>query len=281
MSTEVEWKVMNEDMLWLSHWIMGNNELECGEDFEAVGRFLDEMKTHDGKKGNWSAYSNLADIYVKAELFKKANELYHFFISLYACTSNLSGVKMALCELNDIEELKEMFEEWESICSKYDTSLANVAIRGYLSQGMHEEAELIFANACKKTKGKGSFLEAREMLMVHSLNTRKVDLADNHLGAAVLASKDGEWHPSPATKIAFLKYFEDKKDADGAEKFCKILKCLGYLSCNEYCLLLKTCIAAGKLEPAMRRRLKEKYIEISPELENLLQKVSASELTAP
>ncbi|KAM1061230.1 hypothetical protein FF1_025742 [Malus domestica] len=27
----VEWKVINEDALWLSHWIMGNNELECGE----------------------------------------------------------------------------------------------------------------------------------------------------------------------------------------------------------------------------------------------------------
>ncbi|RXH68401.1 hypothetical protein DVH24_030734 [Malus domestica] len=31
MLGEVEWKVMNEDMLWLSHWILGNNELECGE----------------------------------------------------------------------------------------------------------------------------------------------------------------------------------------------------------------------------------------------------------
>ncbi|KAM0960789.1 hypothetical protein ACFX2C_025786 [Malus domestica] len=27
----VEWKAINEDALWLSHWIMGNNELECGE----------------------------------------------------------------------------------------------------------------------------------------------------------------------------------------------------------------------------------------------------------
>ncbi|KAM2014091.1 hypothetical protein ACFX1T_025723 [Malus domestica] len=182
----------------------------------------------------------------------------------------------ALCKLNDIEGLKEMFEEWESICSKYDMSLANVAIRGYLSQGMHEEAELILSNACKKTKGKGSFLEAREMLMVHALNTRKVDLADSHLGAAVSESKNGEWHPSPDTRIAFLKYFEDKKDVDGAEKFCKILKRLGCLSCNEYCLLLKTYIAAGKSDPAMRQRLKEEHIEISPELEleNLLEKVS-------
>ncbi|XP_048433342.1 disease resistance protein RPV1 isoform X3 [Pyrus x bretschneideri] len=32
LSYVVEWKVMNEDMLWLSHWIMGNNELECGEE---------------------------------------------------------------------------------------------------------------------------------------------------------------------------------------------------------------------------------------------------------
>ncbi|KAM1718344.1 hypothetical protein ACFX11_026065 [Malus domestica] len=283
-------------------------------DFEAVGRVLDEMKTHDGKKAVGRATP--PDIYVKAELFDKADEVlktaeklvkplkrrahYYFLISLYACTSNLSGVKrvwktlrksfptknnesnlvmlQALCKLNDIEGLKEMFEEWESICSKYDMSLANVAIRGYLSQGMHEEAELIFANSCKKTKG--SFLEAWEMLMVHALNTRKVDLADSHLGAAVSESKDGEWHPSPDTKIAFLKYFKDEKDVDGAEKFCKILKRLGCLSCNEYCLLLKTYIAAGKSDPAMHQRLKEEHIEISPELENLLEKVSASELTA-
>ncbi|KAB2612005.1 pentatricopeptide repeat-containing protein [Pyrus ussuriensis x Pyrus communis] len=87
------------------------------------------------------------------------------------------------------------------------------------------------------------------MLMVHALNTRRVDLADSHLGAAVSESKDGEWHPSPDTRIAFLNY-------------------------NEYCLLLKTYIAAGKSDPAMRQRLKEEHTEISPELENLLEKVS-------
>ena len=38
LMNEVRWKVMNEDMLWLSHWIMGNNELECGEEvcFEII-----------------------------------------------------------------------------------------------------------------------------------------------------------------------------------------------------------------------------------------------------
>ncbi|XP_048430327.1 disease resistance protein RPV1-like isoform X2 [Pyrus x bretschneideri] len=43
MWNEVEWKVMNEDMLWLSHWIMGNNELECGEEV-----CLEIMEAQDG-----------------------------------------------------------------------------------------------------------------------------------------------------------------------------------------------------------------------------------------
>ncbi|XP_048430345.1 uncharacterized protein LOC125472679 [Pyrus x bretschneideri] len=41
MLTGFEWKVMNEDMLWLSHWIMGNNELECGE--EVCFKKIDEQ----------------------------------------------------------------------------------------------------------------------------------------------------------------------------------------------------------------------------------------------
>ncbi|KAM0962700.1 hypothetical protein ACFX2I_021799 [Malus domestica] len=101
---------------------------------------------------------------------------------------------------------------------------------------MHEESELVFASVCKETKG--SFMKAREMLMARALNTHKVDLAVGQLGAAVSESKNEEWHPSPDTKIAFLKYFEDEKDVDGAEKFCEILKLLGCLNCNEYYLLL-------------------------------------------
>ncbi|KAB2600675.1 pentatricopeptide repeat-containing protein [Pyrus ussuriensis x Pyrus communis] len=62
-----------------------------------------------------------------------------------------------------------------------------------------------------------------------------------------------ELHPSPYTKVAFLKYFEDEKDVDGADKFCEILKRLGCLSCNEYYLLLKTYIVAGKSDLEMRQ----------------------------
>ncbi|KAM1607408.1 hypothetical protein ACFXTH_028171 [Malus domestica] len=114
---------------------------------------------------------------------------------------------------------------------------------------MHEEAELVFVSACKKTKW--SFMKAREMLMAHALNTCKVNLAISKLGAAILESKNEELHPSLDTIIAFLKYFEDEKDVDGAENFCEILKRLGCLSCNEYYLLLRTYVAAGKSDLEM------------------------------
>ena len=110
-------------------------------------------------------------------------------------------------------------------------SLANVAIRGSLSQGMHEEAKLIFANACKKTKG--SFMKSQAILMAYTLNTSKVDLAISKLEAAVSESKNEELHPSPDTRIAFLKYFEDEKDVDGTKKFCENLKRLGCHGCNK------------------------------------------------
>ncbi|KAM1413481.1 hypothetical protein ACFXTO_026073 [Malus domestica] len=47
---EVEWKEMNEDMLWLSHWIMGNNELECGE----KSLFCNQRAIWFPHKGDWS-----------------------------------------------------------------------------------------------------------------------------------------------------------------------------------------------------------------------------------
>ncbi|CAN6706267.1 unnamed protein product [Malus baccata var. baccata] len=201
------------------------NELEkCSRELRKYQQALESHassyeKAEPGESGSFSARNE--EKHPSGQTQKVWKALKKFF----PAKNNESYLVMlqALCKLNDIEGLKEMFEELESVCSKYDMGLANVAILGYPSQGMHGEAELIFANACKKTKG--------------------------------------------------------QERCYAAEKFCKILKRLGCLSCNEYCLLLKTYIAAGKSDPAMRQRLNEEHIEISPELEILLKKVSASELT--
>jgi len=136
---------------------------------------------------------------------------------------------------------------------------------------MFKEASLVFDTAIKRCEG--PFFAARESFMVYFLKTHQVDLALSHLEAAVSQVKDNEWRPTPATATAFLKYFEAENDVDVAEKFCSILKTFDCLTSNIYHLLLKTYIAAGKLAPEMRQRLKEDHIEISSDLVKLLERV--------
>jgi pentatricopeptide repeat protein len=285
-------------------YILWMNSYASLNDIEGVERVLSE----DENKPNWTTYSNLAAIYIKAGLFEKAEsalkkleeamkppkrEAYHFLISMYAGTNNLGEVNrvwnslksvfprtnnmsylimlQALRKLKDVDGLTNCYKDWESSCSSYDVRLANAVISTYLSQDMYKEAALIFDDAIKRCKG--PFFLAREMFMVYFLKTRQVDLALSHLKAAVSEVEDDEWCPATATAMAFLKYFEGEKDVDGAEEFCRVLKAFNCLTSNIYHLLLKTYIAAGKLAPEMRQRLKEDHIEISSDLENLLQRV--------
>ena len=244
-------------------------------------------------KSVFGTTNNMSNLLVMLQALRKPpkRETYHFLINFYAVTNNLGEVNrvwkslksafqttnnmsylvmlQALCKLKDVDGLTNCYKEWESSCSSYDVSLANVAISAYLSQDMYKEAALIFDDAIKRCKG--PFFLAREMFMVYFLKTRQVDWALSHLKAAVSEVEDEEWCPAPETATAFLEYFEGEKDVDGAEEFCRVLKTFNCLTPNIYHLLLKTYIAAGELAPEMRQRLKEDHIEISVVLENLLE----------
>ncbi|XP_022942939.1 pentatricopeptide repeat-containing protein At1g02370, mitochondrial-like isoform X1 [Cucurbita moschata] len=267
-----------------------------------VEEILEEMKNEDRNKFDWTTFSNLAAIYVKAGQLEKAelalkkveNEIksnkqqdrlaYHFLISLYASTSNRSEVYriwnalksvypmtnnmsylvmlQALSKLKDFEGLKSTYKEWESSCSSFDLRLADVTIGAYLRQDMYEDAALVFEDAIKRSKG--PFFRAREMFMIYFLKFKQVDLALSHLESAISESMDDEWHPSPAMANAFLMYFEEEKDIEGAEDFARILKRFKCLDASAYHLLLKTYAAAGKRAPDMRQRLIEDNIEKFP-----------------
>ncbi|KAJ8748246.1 hypothetical protein K2173_000818 [Erythroxylum novogranatense] len=282
----------------------------CGvlNDFEGVDKVLNEMK--EGNKGNcdWTSYANLASIYVKAGLFDKAESAlkeleaamntrirdpYLFLISLYAGTSNLGEVKRiwnslkssfttttnnsylvmfhALAILKDVEGIRKCFWEWESKCTYYDMRLPTVLIRVYLEQDMSDEAINLFNDSLKKTKG--PFFKARELFMVYFLKNSQMDPALDHLNKAFSEAKESEWQPKQETVNSFFHHFQEEKDVEGAERFSKVLKHHNCLDSNAYSSWLKTYIAAGKLVPEMRERLEEDGIELSPDLENLLEEV--------
>lgn len=287
----------------------------CLNDMEGVERVFDEMMNGNEKVCDWTTYSNLAAVYVKAGLHEKAesalkkleekmgpaNRLgYHYLISLYAGTSNSGEVfrvwnslktyfptinnisylvfLQALAKLNDVDGLRRCFEEWKSSCSSYDTRLANVAIRAYLKNDMLVEAESVFHEAIERSEGPCFW--ARNLFITFFLKQNQVDSALKFLKDAIADVKDNEWHLIHVSLDKFLKYFEEKRDVDGAEELSRMVKMVNHLDSKFYHSLIHIYTAAGKPAPDMRKRMEEDGIEINSEMENLLQMVCPNDLTS-
>lgn len=139
-------------------------------DIKGAERVFEKMKLDTFRKCNWTSYSNLASIYIKAGYQEKAKvalqnvekemgshgreAAYQFLISSYASLSDLDQVHrvwkclkstsriitnrsylillQALGNLSDIKGMTHFYKKWESKCSFYDINLANTVIRAYL-----------------------------------------------------------------------------------------------------------------------------------------------------
>ncbi|KFK42596.1 hypothetical protein AALP_AA1G016200 [Arabis alpina] len=284
----------------------------CGSlnDMEGLEKIIDEMGDDSEAKATWNTYSNLAAIFTKAGLYERAEsalksmeekmnptnrDAHHFLISLYAGISkapevyraweslnkarpevnNMSYLVMiqALSKLGDIDGIKKVFTEWESRCWAYDMRLVNIAINTYLKENMYQEAEKVLDNAMKKCKG--PFSKARQLLMIFLLENGKADLAMKHLEAAVSNTEENkdDWSWSSELVSLWFLHFEKSKDVDGAEEFCKILSKSRPLDSETVTFLMKVYAAAEKTCPDMRERLLQHKIEVSDEIQDLLQKV--------
>ncbi|KAK9084356.1 hypothetical protein Scep_030827 [Stephania cephalantha] len=280
------------------------------KDITGVESIMKELQDGDGLKCDWTTYSNLAAIYVDAGDYERAESAlkeleknikhsdrtpYHFLISLYTGTSNLSEVHrvwnslkeafpkpsnlsylamlQALAKLDDLEGLKKCYEEWESGLTSYDMRLTNTVLGVYLRKDMREEAEILGEDA--RRRGAGPNFRTHELFMDYYMRNRQADLALSCMETAVSKAaenpKECKWKPTKERVNTFMSYFEEQKDADSAKAFCKMLKKINCLDVDAYCLLLRTYVAAGKVEPKMRRRIKKDGIEVNSELMSLLE----------
>lgn len=255
-------------------------------DLDGVERIYEEMKTEDEDQIGWQTYSNLASIYVKFKDFEKAEmmlkmlekqvkpkqrDAYHCLLGLYAGTGNLGEVHRVwnslksvspvtnfsylvmlstLRRLNDIEGLTKCFKEWEASCVSYDARLVSVCVSAHLNQNMLEEAELVFEEASRRSKG--PFFRVREEFMKFFLKKHELDAAVRHLEAALSEVKGDKWRPSPQVVGAFLKYYEEETDVDGVDELSKILKANNFDDS-----WIKSCITASKSSPEIDPGMKE------------------------
>ncbi|XP_020274756.1 pentatricopeptide repeat-containing protein At1g02370, mitochondrial-like isoform X2 [Asparagus officinalis] len=277
-------------------------------DIESVERVIEEMKVAEIPMTE-VIYSNLASCYIcagiyeKAELaLKKAEEImnhrdrtsYNRIISLYARAGNLAetirvwkllkasfprtnnlsyhNFLHALGILGDVDGVKQCFEEWESVCINYDVKVLNVVIDAYLRKGMVEEAESLREKGIEK--GLGLDFRTLDLFTDYYLERNDVGLALKCLDIIDTSEKQCEWKPSKEKVSIFLKYFEEAKDVDGAEKFCQILKKINCLDAEAYESLIRVYVAAERKEPSLPQRIKEDGIKVSAEAGKLLEMVT-------
>ncbi|KAL2936586.1 hypothetical protein RDABS01_007099 [Bienertia sinuspersici] len=276
-------------------------------DLHCVEQIVQEVEEQDSLKEDWSIYSNLVLVYTKfgqhekainacnkvAELLDKAKNPdrkgYHYLIRGYANLGKLECVYQtwnklkaryevclntsylnmlqALSKLDDIEGLKKCLKEWESSFVNYDDRLPNAVIIAYLRHDMLEEAMELLEDV--KANASDNVRRAHVIFMDYYLEKHQFDSALQHLEGAIAA----KWKP-PAKKVEpFFQHFIEEKDVDSAEEFCGKLEKVEALDSETYLWLLQTYAAAGRTAPDMRQRMKENGVSISPEHEELFQKI--------
>lgn len=275
------------------------------DDIKGVERVFREMTEENEKVCNWTTYSTLANIYINAGDQEKAKlalqnlekvmgvrdrDAYHFLISLYAQMSDLENTHrvwkslnlankgtwnksylimiQALDNLDDMEGLKECFEEWESVCSIYDPRLANTVVVAYLRHDMLEEAESVLERALVRSEGR--FFHSWETLMIFHLKKHNIKQALQTMETAVSKASDSKWKPTHETVGRFLGYFKQERDVSSAEEFYELMKRINCVDSRLYESLLRVYEAAGQELHDVRARMERDGVEMSSELENLV-----------
>uniref|UniRef100_J3KZ34 Pentacotripeptide-repeat region of PRORP domain-containing protein n=2 Tax=Oryza brachyantha TaxID=4533 RepID=J3KZ34_ORYBR len=274
---------------------------------DSVGEVLKEIEEKEVTLG-WSAYSTLASIYVNAGMVKEAESAlkkleglvhvndgrqpFDFLMSLYASAGNLGevnrvwnlikttfqkvtntsylGMLQALYKLDDVDRMKQIYEDWESNYQNYDIRLTNMMTRAHLRNGMAKEAELLW----EKVKEKGADVDSKtcELFLEHYMTKGDMTSALNWVeNMTKLPEKKRMLDQEKISK--FFKYFEEHKDVEGAERFCNCLRQVGSIDSKAYEFLLRTYVAAGKTSRSIRQRIKEDKIEICYDIGKLLKRI--------
>ncbi|KAJ8645959.1 hypothetical protein MRB53_007707 [Persea americana] len=157
----------------------------------------------------------------------------------------------SLAKLDDMDGIKNCFEEWESGCSTCVIRLSNVVINAYVRQGMIKEAKSLLESINFWTM---------DIFVDFYMKNHQMGMVVKCMEAAVTKMTKNELQPCQVRVGAFLKYFVEEKDVAHSEELCKVLKRVCYPTSELYNLLLHTYVADGKIEPQMPQWIRENNV---------------------
>ncbi|XP_074267705.1 pentatricopeptide repeat-containing protein At1g02370, mitochondrial-like isoform X2 [Silene latifolia] len=261
-----------EDILVKDDWVIHSNVVSVFIEFGQFEKALSHLEKLENDSDNLSrnSFQHLISLYAGAGKLDSVIRTWNKLKSKFKVEHKQSYLSLlqALSRLDDIKGLENYFHEWESICKKhYDDRVPAVVIGAYLRHDMVKEAELLLKDATEKA---GKVLRWPHVkFMKYYLEKGQTECALKHMEAAIVS----KWKPLAEKLDPWFQHFKDEKDVVGLEKFCELLKRTQALDIKAYLWLLETYVDAEKTAPDMRQRIKKDGIIVTPELEELLERV--------
>lgn len=252
--------------IWLS---------SCGSQgsSEKMEQVFEQMAKDNSIIPNWTTFSTLATMYIKMDLFDKAEEClrkvesrirgrdripYHYLLSLYGnigkkeevyrvwntyksifpTIPNLGyhAIISSLVRIGDIEGAEKLYEEWLSVKSSYDARLGNLLLAWYVKNGNIVKAQDFFKHMLE-VGGKPNS-STWEVLADGHMGERRISDALSCFKEAFMDEGSKGWKPKPVNVSAFLELCQDEDDMASYEVFVELLRESGFLKDQAYASLI-------------------------------------------
>lgn len=245
------------------------NSYGARSDVKSMEKLLGEMESQSHISMDWTTYSTVANLYIKAGLkekalifLKKLEEKLHndalgfnHLISLYASLGNKDEVRRiwgfqkvtckkqlnrdyitmlgSLVKLGELEEAKEVLEEWESSCHCYDLRVPNILLIGYCKEGLVEKAEKMLEDIVKR--GKTPIPNSWAIIAKAYLDKENMGKAFECMkNALAVKAENPGWRPKALLVSRVLNWLRDEGEVDEAEDFVSSMKKVDALNAAMY-----------------------------------------------
>ncbi|XP_061362333.1 pentatricopeptide repeat-containing protein At1g02150 [Gastrolobium bilobum] len=253
--------------IWLS---------SCGSQgsTEKMEQVFEQMAKDPNIVPNWTTFSTMATMYIKMNLFEKAEGClrkvesrikgrdripFHYLLSLYGSVGNKDEVYRvwktyksifpsipnlgyhaiisSLVRNDDIEGAEKLYEEWLSVKSSYDPRIGNLFVGWYVKKGNTDKALDFF----KQMTENGGIPNSStwEFLSEGHIGDESISEALSCLKEAFIADgSKSSWRPKPLNLSAFFKLCQDQDDMASAEVLTGLLKQSKFLKYKVYASLI-------------------------------------------
>jgi len=278
--SEMKKKIIRLDIYTYNIWLSS-----CGSQgsVEKMEQVFEQMSKDPTIIPNWSTYSTMAAMYIKMELFEKAQEClkkaegrilgrdkipFHYLLSLYGSVGNKDevyrvwnnyksmfpsipnlgyhAVISSLVRMDDIEGAEKLYEEWVSVRSSDDSRIGNLLIIWYLKKGKSDKVFSFFEHM---TRGGGCPNSTTwELLSEGHIAEKRVSEALSCLEKAFMTSNSNSWKPKPIKLAAFLKLCQDEDDMESAKVLIELLRKSGYHNVEAYAAIISKDEPSNRIE---------------------------------